>query len=169
MKLRLIATLSYISFIVLLNTCIVYLPGVAAFGESFSPADILVGGIYIIRDFAQRELRHYVLIAMIIGATLSYFLASKALALASVSGFAVGEILDWAIYTFTKKPLSQRLVWSSLLSSPIDSWVFLGVSERLHWLSFTVMTLGKMLGVMLLWLLWKYRRKNRVLAGVGSS
>jgi len=154
---KVIASISYIGFIVLLNTCIVYLPGVPAFGERFSPADVLVGGIYLVRDFAQQELRHYIFLAMLIGAALSYFLASKALAIASVSGFAVGEVMDWAIYTFTKKPLSQRLIWSAVLSSPLDSWVFLGVSGRLHWLTFTVMTLGKIMGVIVLWSVWKIR------------
>ncbi|MGF1461587.1 MAG: VUT family protein [Maricaulaceae bacterium] len=39
--------------------------------------------------------------------------------------FAISEIVDWAVYTFTKRPLSQRILLSSAFSAPIDSTVFL--------------------------------------------
>lgn len=152
-----IATISYITIILLLNTAFMTLPGVAAFGERFSMADPFVGVVYIVRDFAQREIKHYVIIAMFIGTVLSYLLADKMIALASVSAFASGEIIDWAIYSFTRKPLSQRLLWSSIISTPIDSFVFLYMAHRLSWLPFTVMTLGKIFGVIILWSLWKLK------------
>lgn len=164
---RLIATISYILMVVALNTLFVYMPGVSAYGQSFSSADMLVGSIYIVRDFAQREIKHYIIIAMLIGTGLSYFLADKQIAIASVSAFAVGELLDWAIYTFTKKPLSQRLMLSSLVSSPVDSLVFLLAANRLHWMEFSIMTLGKVTGVIVLWAIWKliaYRKsQNRTI------
>ena len=136
----------------------VYLPGVAAFGQSFSPADVAVGVIYLVRDLAQREIRHYIFVAMLVGCALSYLFASKTIALASVSGFMVGEIVDWAIYTYTKRPLSKRLLWSAMISAPIDTSVFLYVAGRLHSLPFTMMVLGKLLGVLLIWIIWKLRR-----------
>ncbi len=160
--LRYIATICYILFIILINTLFVTLPGIAAFGESFSPADFVLGGIYLLRDFAQREIKHKVIIAMLVGTGLSYLLADKTIAIASVSAFTVGETIDWAIYTFTKRPLSQRLLWSSALSSPIDTVVFLGIAGRLHWLSFSIMTLGKMGGVLLLWGYWKWRQSKHL-------
>ena len=97
-----LATISYIIAIVVLNMAVVYLPHVAAFGESFSPADVMVGLIYLVRDFAQREIRHYIFAAMIIGASLSYILATPDIALASASAFIVGECIDWSLFTFTK-------------------------------------------------------------------
>lgn len=161
---RMIATISYIVMIVTLNSLFVYLPGVSAYGQSFSSADILVGSIYIVRDFAQREIKHYIFIAMLIGTGLSYILADSQIAIASVSAFIVGEVLDWVIYTFTKKPLSQRLILSSISSSPVDSLVFLAVASRLHWMEFTVMTLGKIVGIFALWAIWKiiaYRKSQQ--------
>lgn len=152
-----IATASYIITILLLNTAFMVLPGVAAFGEHFSLADPFVGLVYIVRDFAQREIRHYVIFAMLVGTLLSYVLANKVIALASVSAFATGEIIDWAIYTFTRKPLSQRLLWSSIISTPIDSFVFLYVAHRLSWLPFTLMTIGKIIGIIILWAGWKIK------------
>lgn len=161
---RYIASFSYISMILLINVLFVYLPGVSAFGQSFSPADMMVGCIYIVRDFAQREIKHYIFIAMLVGAGLSYLLANQEIALASLAAFLVGETIDWAIFSFTKKPLSQRLIWSSALSSPIDSWVFLAVAHRLHLLEFTMMTLGKIIGILVLWLIWKKVAARKSLA-----
>ena len=38
--------------------------------------------------------------------------------------FIVSELIDWAIYTFTQKPLSQRIFYSSLVAAPIDTAIF---------------------------------------------
>lgn len=152
---RYMATLSYILMIVFLNVLLVRLPYMAAFGQHFSAADLFVGAIYLVRDFAQRELRHWVLVAMLIGAGISFVLATPAIALASVAGFLVGETIDWLIFTFSKKPLSQRLIYSSVISSPFDSLVFLAVAGRFGLMEFSMMTLGKLLGVLILWLFWK--------------
>jgi uncharacterized PurR-regulated membrane protein YhhQ (DUF165 family) len=160
---RYLATISYIGMIVLINVLFVNLPGVAAFGQSFSLADLIVGSIYIVRDFAQREIKHYIFIAMLVGAGISYLLADKTIAIASLAAFLVGETLDWAIFTYTRKPLSQRLIWSSVISSPVDSYVFLAVAHRLHSLEFAIMTLGKIIGILILWLIWqKMATKKRV-------
>lgn len=155
------ATISYISAIVILNMAVVYLPMIAAFGQRMSPADILVGIIYLGRDFAQQELRHYIFLAMLVGAVLSYVLATPTIALASMSAFIVGELIDWALFTFTRRPLSQRLVLSAVVSSPFDSAVFLGVIGRLTPLPFFIMTFSKIMGVMLLWALWYARRTQQ--------
>ncbi len=156
------ATICYISAIVALNMAVVYLPHVGAFGASFSPADVMVGLIYLVRDFAQREIKHYIFAAMIVGAALSYFLATPDIALASASAFIIGELIDWSLFTFTNKPLSRRLMLSAVVSSPFDSVVFLYVSGRLHWLPVVVMTLGKFVGVLVLWTLWRVKATAKV-------
>lgn len=158
---KMIATLSYIAFIVFVNTMFALIPHVSLFGGSLSPADLFVGFIYLLRDFAQREIRHYVIIAMAVGSAISYFMASPTIALASVSAFVVGELIDWAIFTWTKRPLSKRLILSASVSAPFDSTVFLAMIARLDWLSFTVMTLGKLVGVFLLWKGYLYRQSRR--------
>lgn len=160
-----IATLSYIVAIVVLNRMFVYLPHWHIFGQFVSSADVIAGAVYIVRDFAQREIRHYVIVAMIVAGILSYVLASREVALASVSAFFVGESIDWAIFTFTKKPLSQRLLLSSIISTPFDSIVFLAVLHQLNWVSFALLVVGKFFGVFVLWLGWKLvniRATNRV-------
>lgn len=150
-----LATFSYISMVVLVNVLVAYLPRFTLWDQSFSIADLIVGSIYIVRDFAQREIKHYIILAMLIGAGISYLLTNKDLALASLAAFLVGETIDWLIFTFTRKPLSQRLIWSSLISAPVDSYVFLAVAHHLQLLEFSLMTFGKILGIFILWLCWK--------------
>lgn len=159
-RFKYLATISYIFFIVLINWLFTLAPFITVFGGSFSPIDIIVGSIYLVRDFAQREIKHYVMVAMLIAGVLSYLLADKAIAIASVSAFIVGESIDWAIYTFTKRPLSKRLLWSAMISSPFDSFVFLYVAGHINPVSLTMMVVGKLFGVFVLWLLWK-KKKSR--------
>ncbi len=152
---RYTATFSYMTTIVLLNILFVKLPGFNAFGDTLSIADLIVGVIYIIRDLAQREIQHRILIVMLLGTIISFLLSDPTIAMASACGFATGEGCDWLLFSYTGKPLSQRLIISSLASIPLDTWVFLAVADRLNTTSFIVMTLGKLIGVFLLWIIWK--------------
>ena len=161
------ATFSYIIFIIVLNILYSYLPPLFLLGELFSPAHIIVGGVYIFRDFAQREIQHYVLVAMLIGAIFSYLLSAPSIAVASFVSFIVAETIEWLIFTWTKKPLSQRLLWSASISVPIDSIVFLSMIYNLNTISFSVQTASKMIGVLLLWGLWQYRKVNKSLYQAG--
>src|SRR5688500_7746168 len=108
--LRFKATFAYILLIIFINSLFSYSPTLLIFNQPFSPADITVGAIYIFRDFSQREIKHYVLLAMLVGGILSYLCAAKAIAFASIMAFFIAEIIDWLIFTLTKKPLSQRLL-----------------------------------------------------------
>lgn len=152
-----IATTSYIIFIVLLNMAFSYTAPIIIFNEPFAPPDILVGCVYILRDLAQREIKHYVLLAMFVGGILSYLLSDKAIAVASFASFMVAEMIDWAIFTLTKKPLSQRLLWSASLSVPVDSIIFLYLTNSLNPVGFTILTASKLIGVVLLWYWWRRR------------
>jgi len=96
------------------------LPG----GGGWTPFAILPGLVLVLRDFAQREIGNKVLILLVVGTVLSYFLAAPEIALASGLAFLVSEFIDWAVYTLTKKPLSQRIFYSSLIAAPIDSVIF---------------------------------------------
>lgn len=158
------ATLSYIIFIVILNCLYSYLPMISFYNQLFTPADMIVGAVYIFRDFAQREIKHKVIFAMLIGAILSYLMASKEVAYASVFAFAVGETIDWLVFTLTKKPLSQRLLWSSVLSVPLDSYVFMMMINGMLFLEFALMNVSKFAGVLVVWLLWKWYGTEAVIA-----
>ena len=152
------ATICYIAFIITVNTTYIYFPFVTIAHAPFSTGDLLVGAIYIFRDFAQREIKHYVILAMILGVIISYCFADKSMAIASVCAFTVAETIDWAIFTFTGKPLSQRLLLSSAFSAPADSFVFLAIYGPLNIAGMLVLTSSKVLGVLLVWYVWKKRQ-----------
>lgn len=150
-------TITYIICVFLINAIVSYIPYTHLWGEVFSLGDVTVGAIYVFRDLAQREIKHYVIIAMIIGGILSYIFAEPSVAIASVTAFMAGEVIDFAIYTYTKKPLSQRIIWSSLISCPIDSVIFLKMTNQLNYVGLAVMLLAKFVGVMVIWYLWRVR------------
>jgi uncharacterized PurR-regulated membrane protein YhhQ (DUF165 family) len=154
------ATYSYIALIVLLNTIFSYVPDLQVFGQPLSWADFVVGLIYVSRDFAQRETRHWVIVAMLAGCAISFLLAEKQAAIASLGAFAAGEFIDWGIFTWTKKPLSQRILWSSLVSAPVDSYVNLYLLNQMNWPSMGLMLIMKTLGVLALWYIWRIRNKR---------
>lgn len=153
-------SISYIIAIVLVNLAFEHLPLLNIAGSPVSSADILVGGIYVFRDLAQREIKHYILIAMLIGAVLSYWLADHGVAIASLTAFIIGEAIDWSIYSFTRKPLSQRLLLSSAISIPFDSAVFLYMVNSLNWPGFLLLSLCKIVGVILVWYIWTIRNQD---------
>ena len=153
-------TISYVILIVMINSIFVYAPYITVNGSLISTGDLVVGAVYILRDFVQREIKHYVIIAMLLGCFFSYALADKQIAVASVSAFFVGEFIDWAIFTFTQKPLSQRLLWSSCVSAPVDSAIFLYLTNMLNQAGLIALTLGKFFGIIVVWYSWRLRTKK---------
>ncbi|MFZ0219126.1 MAG: hypothetical protein WAL30_02840 [Candidatus Aquirickettsiella sp.] len=155
-------SIAYIILIVLLNTLFAYVPLMQIVSAEISPMDWTVGIVYVLRDFAQRELAHKVIFAMFIGSLISYVLAGKNLAIASMSAFLIAELVDWSVYTFTKRPLSQRILWSASLSAPIDSSVFLWIIHQLNWLAVLILSLAKIVGVLIVWYGWRNREKRNL-------
>ena len=123
---------------------ILHLPG----GDAWSPVALFVGFIFVIRDYAQREIGHWVLPAMLAGGAISWYMADPQVVYASVVAFLTGEFLDWAVYTFTRRPFSQRILLSSAISTPVDSAVFLAMVGLFSWSSVLIMTLSKMVGAL---------------------
>lgn len=153
-------SVAYIILIILLNTLFAYVPLMQILSTEISPMDWTVGVVYVLRDFAQRELEHKVIFAMFIGSLISYVLVGKNLAIASMCAFLIAEFVDWSVYTFTKRPLSQRILWSASLSAPIDSSVFLWVIHQLNWLGVIILSLAKIIGVLIVWYGWRNREKR---------
>lgn len=158
----------YIALIVGVNSLFeitppLQLPG----GELWSPVALIVGFVFVVRDFAQRRVGHHVLWAMLAGCAVSWIMASPRLAFASCLAFAVGELSDWALYTFTRKPFSQRILISSLLGAPLDSLVFLTLIGISSPMGVGVMTLSKLAGALIVFLL--VRRRERLVAQTSSA
>jgi hypothetical protein len=61
-------TIAYIFSIVLINIGFIYVPLIPFFDTMYPPMTLLVGLVFILRDYAQREVGHNVIIAMLVGA-----------------------------------------------------------------------------------------------------
>jgi queuosine precursor transporter len=94
-------------------------------GGAFQPLAIVTGLVLVVRDFAQRELKHWIFGAMIVGLALSTLTSWITIVFASGAAFLISETVDWAVYSFSKRPLSQRVLISSAVSAPLDQVVFI--------------------------------------------
>lgn len=98
-------------------------------GGEWHPFTIVTGLVLVVRDFAQREIKHWIFAAMLVGLTLSTLTAWPVIVVASGLAFLISETTDWAVYTFSKRPLSQRILISSAISAPIDQMAFISLAS----------------------------------------
>lgn len=155
---RLTATALYIAMIVAVNYGFSVVPLVKLpDGTMWPPMSLLVGFVFVVRDFAQREIGHRVLLAMLVGAGLSWLMADPYVAIASATAFLVSEAADWGVYSFTRRPLHQRVLLSSLAGAPLDSAVFLAAIGHLSASGVVTMTASKLAGALIVW--WLMRRR----------
>lgn len=142
----------YIGSVVLVNILFSYVPmiEVPTIGL-LSPVAILVGFTFILRDYAQRTSGHFVLVAMALATLISYLMADPFVATASAIAFASSEIADYAVYSATKRPFRERMAISSLISAPIDTFVFLYLIGAFTWGTVALMILAKLVAVVLIW------------------
>lgn len=134
----------YVLTVVLLNLGFSYVPMIETAIGLASPMALVAGLVFVVRDFAQRGSGHYVLVGMLAAAVLTFLLADPFVAVASVVAFGVSEVGDWLIYTVTKKPFHKRVLVSSLISTPIDTAVFLGMISGLTVGTFVLMVGAKL-------------------------
>jgi len=153
-------TVLYVALIVLVNWLFTVLPLIdMPTGEKWPPASLVVGLVFVARDYAQREVGHRVIIAMLAAGAISYVMADPFVAAASVTAFLISEFGDWAVYSFTKKPFAQRVLLSSALGTPLDSVVFLGMIGHLSVSGVIAMTASKMLGAVVVWMMVRRREE----------
>lgn len=98
-------------------------------GGQFQPLAIVTGLVLVVRDFAQREIGHRVLAAMLIGLAFSTMTSWIVVVVASGAAFLISELVDWAVYTLVRRPLSQRIMISSTLSAPLDQMAFIWLAS----------------------------------------
>lgn len=115
------------------------------------------GLIFVLRDMVQVRFGHWSLAAMLTATVLSYLLADPVVATASVAAFAVSELIDWVVFTVTKRPLRDRLWLSAALSVPVDTALFFGMLDIWDPTVWGVSLASKLLGVSVVWLLMRAR------------
>lgn len=148
----------YVLTILGVNLGFSYVPMIETPIGLVSPMAVVVGAVFVIRDFAQRYAGHYVLCGMIAGAILSYALADPFVATASVLAFIAAEGADYLLYTITKRPFHERVLWSSAVSTPIDTAVFLFGIGGFTIGTFLLMVFSKMVAAILIWASYQYNR-----------
>ena len=94
-------------------------------GLMLHPLTLVTGLVFVIRDFVQREMRQWVLLAMAMALCWSMYYAWIVIVIASGLAFFVSEFFDWLLFTFTKMKLSKRILYSSAVATPIDTTIFL--------------------------------------------
>jgi uncharacterized PurR-regulated membrane protein YhhQ (DUF165 family) len=158
-------TLLYVILIPFINWSFTWAPMWEVLpGWAFNPVTIVTGLVLVVRDFAQREIGHEVLIAMALALGLTALAAGPELALASGAAFAISEVVDWALFTFSKYTLSARVLLSSALAAPLDTTIFLYGASLIRDGQLTLPNIimsigGKMLGALVIW--WFIRRRER--------
>lgn len=150
---------AYIASIVFVNWAFTIFPFVEIWGAKIPMASFIVGFIFVARDFAQRAIGHYVLLAMLGGTGLSYVMADPFVAKASLTAFLISELVDWAVYSFTNRPFHQRILYSSALGTPVDSIVFLAMVGFFSWPAVVFMTIAKMVGAFIVAGGYGYRQR----------
>lgn len=154
----------YIILLPVINWAHVHTPLFEIYGGVWSPMSIITGLILVFRDFAQREIGHWIFVPLLIGVALSYAMAGPEIALASGAAFLVSELVDWAVYSFTKKPLSSRILISSIAAAPVDTAVFLFganmiVPGILAWSTLLTSIASKLLGAYVVYRIVKRREE----------
>lgn len=131
----------------------------------FNPITILTGLVFVVRDFAQREMGHRILLVMALAIGWSFYYAYPPIAIASAAAYAISETVDWSLFTFTKFRLSTRVWVSSALASPLDTVVFLYGASFTDPTQFSLwnvifMIIGKMLGATVIYYLLRAREEK---------
>lgn len=132
-------------------------------GVSLHPLTLVTGLVFVFRDFVQRLMGKKVLIVMALAIGWSFFYAWPVIALASGLAFAFSEMVDWAMFTYTRYKLSTRILLSSAVAVPIDSTIFLygadlaqqyalgtEAGDLFHPVNWVVFVIGKMVGALVI-------------------
>lgn len=132
-------------------------------GISLHPLTLVTGLVFVFRDFVQRLMGKKVLIVMALAIGWSFFYAWPVIALASGLAFAFSEMVDWAMFTYTRYRLSTRILLSSAVAVPIDSTIFLYGADlaqqfalgmepgnMFHFVNWIVFVIGKMVGAVVI-------------------
>lgn len=162
-----VAVGAYIASIILVNW--LFAPSQLAEGVTqwttsawgtFYLANLVVGFVFVLRDYAQREIGHNVLLATLAAGLITYMMVDPVIALASLTAFVVAEMTDWSIYSFWKRPLQQRILVSSMIAVPLDTLIFQYMAQYLTPAAFATEVLSKVVGVAIVWYLLKLRTQD---------
>jgi queuosine precursor transporter len=160
---------AYVAFIVLVNWLFIpenLIEGVTQWSTNtwmgtLYLANVIVGFVFVLRDYVQRAIGHKVLLATLFAGLPVWYFAGPGLAFASLTAFALSEMSDWGIYSFTRRPLQDRILISSLVAVPVDTLAFQYLAGYLSPAAFVTEVASKAIGVAVVWYLLKLRVGNQ--------
>ncbi|WP_238192993.1 hypothetical protein [Methylobacterium frigidaeris] len=130
------------------------------------PGTLLVGLIFVMRDYTQRLIGDWVAAFMLIATIIVYFCVDRDLAYYSALAFLVSEGIDQvAFHALKKEDLKDRILWSSAVATLFDGALILHGLNELTWPNYISHYAGKMLATFVIWLvLWHLHNKRSSLA-----
>ncbi|HEY5674698.1 MAG TPA: VUT family protein [Malonomonas sp.] len=139
----------YLGSIILANILVHTFGLVTFLGLTFPAGAAAIGLTFSARDFVQERYGKFgcwiwMLLASVI--TLAF---NQHLAFASVCAFFIAEFSDWAIYTKTRGSIEKRLLLSNLISTPLDSVVFVLLAFGPIWPAIWGQTIIKLISSLL--------------------
>ncbi|HKS12488.1 MAG TPA: VUT family protein [Pseudomonas sp.] len=150
---------AYISSVVLINFAFSSAPHLDVIWSAWG------GLVFILRDMVQTRYGHGALAAMLAALVLSYVTSEPAIALASATAFAISELIDWVVFSVTRRPLRDRLWLSSALSIPVDTFIFFGMIGALTPVVVGTAMASKFAGVTVVWGVMAWRVRKGALVG----
>nr|WP_158459517.1 VUT family protein [Pseudomonas fluorescens] len=146
--------IAYISSVVLINYAFSSAPHLDVIWSAWG------GLVFILRDMVQTRYGHGALVAMLAALVLSYVTSEPAIALASATAFAISELIDWLVFSVTRRPLRDRLWLSSAMSIPVDTFIFFGMIGALTPVVVGTAMASKFAGVTVVWgvMVWRGRK-----------
>lgn len=140
----------YLGSIVLANILVHTLGIVTVFGLTFPAGAVAIGLTFSTRDFVQERYGKYGCWGWMLVAVAITFVFNRQLALASVCAFVIAEFSDWAIFTYTRGNFEKRLVLSNLISTPLDSLIFVLLAFGPVWPAIWGQAIVKMLSSLII-------------------
>lgn len=116
---------------------------------TFPAGVVFIGLTFSFRDFAQRLWGKKAVWYWMIAATFITLLMNIKIAVASCSAFLIAEAIDWALFSYTKLPFKKRIILSNVISTPIDSAVFVTLAFGWYWPAIWGQTIIKFLSSLL--------------------
>ena len=135
-----------------------------------APSGVLaIGAALVLRDLVQRRLGFvFSLVAIVIGAVISWLISPEALVIASVVAFVFSEVADAVVFTpMQKRGLLVAVAVSSLVGILVDSVLFLHLAfNSLDFLSGQI--IGKLWAVLAALPIIQLIRRADAKAGLAS-
>lgn len=136
------------------------------FAGLWTPWVICNGIFFVLRDYSQRELgNHLVLLVMFIACIITVSINPGYLPV-TVAGYLASELIDWLVFTLTRKPFGERVLLSTMVAAPTETLIILSLIDYfklfdlpiLGWASMTMGTISRVIAGVIVWYLYKRRK-----------